>query len=168
LYIEDNEVTGFIKNYYIPRYKFVAIMPDETTNIDLYVKNWDERKLIKLLEGAINENVKVTFPKFEGGSRIDVKKLLARMGLKQMFSYDANFSGILEDDKTTSIGDIVHASYVVVGKKSSEAKVITEVDNKKRDDSYSKEIVINKPFIYMIYDSEESIPVFIGSVKYIQ
>lgn len=168
LYIEDNEVTGFIKNYYIPRYKFVAIMPDDSSKMDEYVQNWDERKMIKLLEGASNENVKVTFPKFVSGSRINIKSVLAKMGLTQMFSYEANFSGILEDNKFAGLGTMVHASTVVVGKKSSEAKMLTEVGSKKTDTSYSNEIVIDRPFIYIIYDSEESIPVFIGSVKYLK
>ena len=168
LYIEDNQVTGFIKDYYNPRYKFVAIMPDETIQLDAYVKNWDARKAKKLLEGASNENVKVTFPKFDSAATVNMRTVLMRIGLKNLYSMDANLSGLLEDGKTIELENMIHTSAVSIGKKSSEAKIFTEVDSKKADKSYTKEITINRPFLYLIYDTEEGIPLFIGSVKVLQ
>lgn len=166
LYIEDNGATGFIKNYYIPRYQFVAILPDEKTTLEEYVNNLDYRKLIKLLESADKINVKATIPSFVSYKTVDIRKTLMGIGLGNLFRSDADFSGMLKEGMATHLGEMYHTSTVTVGKKSSEGVIISNVadkNNKKND--YDKEVILDRPFLYMIFDSEESIPIFIGTMK---
>lgn len=166
LYIEDNGATGFIKNYYIPRYQFVAILPDEKTTLEDYVNNLDYRKMIKLLESADKINVKATIPSFVSNKTVDIRKTLMGIGLGKLFRSDADFSGMLKEGMATYLGEMYHTSTVTVGKKSSEGVIISNVadkNNKKND--YDKEVILDRPFLYMIFDSEESIPIFIGTMK---
>ncbi len=166
LYIEDNGATGFIKNYYIPRYKFIAILPDEKANLEEYVNNLDYRKLIKLLESAENVNVKASIPSFVTYKTVDISKTLVNIGLSSIFKSDADFSGMLKEGMATKLWKMYHTSKITVGKKSSEGVITSNVsNNKKKDVSYDKEVVLDRPFLYMIFDSEESIPIFIGTMN---
>lgn len=166
LYIEDNGATGFIKNYYIPRYKFIAILPDEKSTLEEYVNNLDYRKLIKLLEGAENINVKATIPSFVTYKTVDVSRTLASIGLSSIYKADADFSGMLKEGMATRLWKMYHTSKITVGKKSTEGVITSNVsNNKKKNLSYDKEVVLDRPFLYMIFDSEESIPIFIGTMN---
>ncbi len=166
LYIEDNGATGFIKNYYIPRYKFIAILPDEKTNLEEYVNNLDYRKLIKLLESSENVNVKASIPSFVTYKTVDISKTLVNIGLSSIFKSDADFSGMLKEGMATKLWKMYHTSKITVGKKCSEGVITSNVsNNKKKDVSYDKEVVLDRPFLYMIFDSEESIPIFIGTMN---
>lgn len=169
MYIEDNDATGFIKNYYIPRYKFIGILPDKESKFDDYIANIDSRKIVKLLEGAENKKVKVTIPTFESAKTVNIKQVLSNIGLQDIFANDADFTGMLKGEMPARLTEMYHTSKVRVGKKSSEAAIVSDVASKKTDDTeYSKEVKLDRPFIYMIFDSEESIPVFIGTIKNIK
>ena len=66
----------------------------------------------------------------------------------------------------TKLWKMYHTSKITVGKKSSEGVITSNVsNNKKKDVSYDKEVVLDRPFLYMIFDSEESIPIFIGTMN---
>lgn len=166
LYIEDNDTTGFIKNYYIPRYKFIGILPDKENKFDDYISKLDSRKLIKLLEGAEKKNVKATIPAFESIKTVNIRRVLSSIGLADIFAKDADYSGMLKNGMPMSLTKIYHTSKIRVGKKSSEAAIVTNVASKKTTEKkYSKEVVLDRPFIYIIFDTEESIPIFIGTIK---
>ena len=66
-YIEDNNATGFVKEYKNPRYKFVALLPDATTNVYAYLKGMSANSLNKILSNISEEKVNVTIPKFTAG-----------------------------------------------------------------------------------------------------
>lgn len=163
IYLEDNNATGFIKPYYLPRFQYVVIMPDKDISMEKYIENMSVEKINKLLENAKEENVKATIPKYSESYKVDLKDALVNMGMDIMFNNKANFSGIMKNGSNIHMSQVVHKAKIEVGKSSTQLGGISNVSETKRKKiEYDKEVKLNRPYIYMIYDCEQNVPMFIG------
>lgn len=87
--------------------------------------------------------------------------------MEKIFTDEAEFDKILEN-KMLHIDDIIQKCKIELdenGTKASAATAIMMLDNAvMMDDSEIKEIVLNRSFAFLIYDSEMNQVVFIGKV----
>ena len=162
LYIEDNDVTGFIKNFAGNRYQFVAILPDSTTNVFLYLRGLSADKLDRLLSSAKQENVNVTMPKFTGLKIQNMRVPYAKMGLSELFADMANYTGILKSEANLALGLVLQKSKVEIGKTGAQGAGISTISSTTTIKEASRDVILNRPFIYLIYDSYQCMPIFAG------
>ena len=161
LYIEDNDVTGFIKNYADKRYQFIAILPDSATNVFLYLNGLTADKLEKLLSTAQQDNVSVVMPKFTGMKIQNMRVPYAKMGLKELFVEMANYTGIMKSEANIALGLVLQKAKVEVGKTGSQGAGISTISSTKIKEA-NRSVILNRPFIYIIYDSYQCMPIFAG------
>jgi len=164
-YIDDGSATGFIKEYKGGKYSFAAILPN-SEDIYSYVENMTEESIAKLLSGVSYEPVKTEMPKFSSDFSITMEDCLEDMGIKDAFSSIADFSEMAENN--LFISSVVHKTHITVNEKGTKASAVTSVTMANtaapQPPVLTKEVVLDRPFVYMIIDNENNMPIFIGMV----
>lgn len=163
-YLANEMSTGFIKEYADSNYSFAALLPNENVTIDQFVKWLDHEKLSNTLNYKNKNIVNTAIPKFKTEFESNSVKTLNKMGIKKAFDPDnADFSLL---GKSTSgniyIYNILQKNTIEVAEKGTKAASISMVTFEDKAASMSKEIYLNRPFVYMIIDTKTSIPLFIG------
>lgn len=163
VYLKDGGAVGFMKPYKNGRFAFAALLPNEDVNIDDYIASLSGEKLMKIFSSAKkNEEVDVKMPKFKAEYSTQLIDTLKKMGVKDAFdSKTADFSSLIEN-RDAYIATVVHKTFIEVDEKGTRAAASTLVgaDTMSLMEPYS--VCLNRPFVYMIVDTETNLPLFIG------
>lgn len=163
VYLKDGGTVGFMKPYKNGRLAFAALLPDENTGIDDYVASLSGDKLMKIFSSAKRGNeVNVKMPKFRAEYSAQLIDTLKKMGVKDAFdSKTADFSSLIEN-RDAYIATVVHKTFIEVDENGTRAAASTLVgaDTMSLMEPYS--VCLNRPFVYMIVDTETNLPLFIG------
>ncbi len=163
VYLKDGGTVGFMKPYKNGRFAFAALLPDENTGIDDYVASLSGDKLMKIFSSAKRGNeVNVKMPKFKAEYSTQLIDTLKKMGVKDAFdNKTADFSSLVEN-RDAYIATVVHKTFIEVDENGTRAAASTLVgaDTMSLMEPYS--VCLNRPFVYMIVDTETNLPLFIG------
>ena len=163
VYLSDSDAVGFMKPYKNGRFAFAALLPNEDVSIDDYIASLSGEKLMKIFSSAKkNEEVDVKMPKFKAEYSTQLIDTLKKMGVKDAFdSKTADFSSLIEN-RDAYIATVVHKTFIEVDEKGTRAAASTLVgaDTMSLMEPYS--VCLNRPFVYMIVDTETNLPLFIG------
>ena len=163
VYLKDGGAVGFMKPYKNGRFAFAALLPDENTGIDDYVASLSGDKLMKIFSSAKRGNeVNVKMPKFRAEYSAQLIDTLKKMGVKDAFdSKTADFSSLIEN-RDAYIATVVHKTFIEVDENGTRAAASTLVgaDTMSLMEPYS--VCLDRPFVYMIVDTETNLPLFIG------
>lgn len=163
IYLKDGGAVGFVKPYKNGRFAFAALLPDENTGIDDYVASLSGDKLMKIFSSAKHGNeVNVKMPKFRTEYSTQLIDTLKKMGVKDAFDRKtADFSSLIEN-RDAYIATVVHKTFIEVDENGTRAAASTLVgaDTMSLMEPYS--VCLNRPFVYMIVDTETNLPLFIG------
>lgn len=166
LYIEDDQVTGFIKPYANNNYSFVALLPKPGLAINDYIAGLSGARFLETLEAATNTTVNASLPKFSYDYTIKLNDALANMGMPQAFLPDADFSRLGRSAVGKFfIGEVLHKTFVEVDEKGTKAAAVTKVDMRCTSAAPSElSVVLDRPFVYAIIENGSSLPIFIGAL----
>ena len=175
-YIEDENVSGFLKPYSGYSYAFVALLPKEGIPLTEYVNSLTGEHLHHLLTTVEEYPITAGIPKFETEFSIDLIPPLQTLGIHDAFDKDlANFSGMGSFDSPWErlyINSILHKSFFSIGEKGTKAGASTIIGMEKSASSINpeeaKEVILDRPFLYMIVDYENRFPIFIGTADDMQ
>jgi serpin B len=172
-YLEDENSKGFIKYYKDKKYALAAILPDEDLSLSEYIKTLNGEKLYNLLNSPEETEVEVSIPEFKSEYETEMSEVLSNMGMSKAFSPDfAQFQGLgTSIDSNIYISKVLHKTFISVGKDGTKAAAATAVV---MDDflgsfiSETKTVYLDRPFVYMLIDTENNIPFFIGTMNEIK
>ncbi|MGN0394831.1 MAG: serpin family protein [Coprococcus sp.] len=175
-YIEDTNASGFIKPYANDNYAFAAILPDENITLEEYIDGLDGDKLRKLITESKDETVNAAIPKFDAEYDVELSEVLQNLGVIDAFSvYKADFSGMGTLDNPTEnivISSVIHKTKLKLDEKGTKAGAATVVEVSKCETAAQpeiiKDVILDRPFIYMIIDCNDYQPVFIGTMNDIE
>lgn len=170
-YIECEGATGFAKCYKGGEYAFVGLLPNEDITVADFVSSLDGEKLAQLWESRdTSEKVYVTMPEFSNDFDIELTKILCDMGMKKAFEFEeCDLSGLFEGDAELAVSRVVHKTHIEVDREGTKAAAATSVFIQTNGiDAVQREVVLDRPFVYMIADTENGVPVFIGAVNSIK
>ena len=166
-YLKDELATGFIKYYAGYDYAFVGLLPNEGVSVDEYVASLTGQGIYEMLNNISDEQVITAIPQFEDESALSLVDTFKALGLKDSFDVDAaNFSRLgTYEDNNIYIGNILHNTFIKVDQKGTKAGAATIVEmacGSAYNPEPPKEVILDRPFIYMIIDANQNIPLFIG------
>ena len=167
-YLKDDLATGFIKPYAGWDYAFVGLLPNEGVSVDEYIASLTGEDLYKMLTEYSQEDVIVSIPQFENESAMSLVETFMKMGVKDAFNIDAaDFTKLgTYEDRNIKIGDILHNTYIKVDQNGTKAGAATVVEMVAEGAFFEpeppKEVHLDRPFVYMIIDANQNIPLFIG------
>ncbi len=163
--LSDDNTIGFIK-YYANRYAFAALLPAEGTDIDAYVASLTGEKLSNLLKNRKSAAIVSKIPKFKMECEYLFNDGLANMGMPTAFTSNADFTGMEEDggNGALCIGKVIQKTFISVDEKGTKAGAATVVEMRKNTAIMPAGYMIDldRPFVYMIIDTEYDLPLFIG------
>ncbi len=171
-YLEDELATGFLKHYKGGKYAFVALLPKEGISVADYVASMSGEGLQSLFAKASEERVYTAIPKFEMEYNVELSQVLADMGMINAFDVDmADFSKLGQDTRpgwNIYISRVLHKTYIQVGEQGTKAGAATVVEMAAGGSSgpveEPKEVILDRPFVYMLIDTENKLPFFIGTL----
>ena len=168
-YLSDDKASGFIKYYADNQYAFAALLPDEGVSVSDYVAGFTGEKLHDLLLNCTAEPVYTSIPKFETEYAASLAETLQSMGLTDAFdSAKADFTAMgRSENGPLFINDVIHKTYIKVDEKGTKAGAVTAVEMNVESAAPiedPKEVNLNRPFIYMIVDTEANLPIFLGTM----
>jgi serpin B len=145
----------------------VGILPDEDMTLDEYIASLDGEELLAVLDSAENGMVNVDLPKFEYEYELEMNNVLKSLGMPTAFDgFKADFT-----DMATSthgnifIGDVLHKTFIQVDELGTKAGAVTKVEMwDECAPMYEWEITLDRPFVYMIIDNANNMPIFMGTL----
>lgn len=169
IYLQDENAQGFIKYYTDQKYAFAALLPDEGISVKEYISSLDGEKLHNLLSNPVDTKVLTSLPKFESEYNIELNTLLQEMGMTDAFNPNAaDFSAMGQaGTDPVYISNVLHKSFITVNEKGTKAGAATLVQMDvgcAMPTEEPKKVYLDRPFVYMIIDCEQNLPIFMGTV----
>lgn len=165
-YLENSFCTGLLKYYTEWKYAFAALLPNEDITIYQLVDRLDAEALDKLLSERLSTSVEAGIPVFTGEAKLELTDILPEMGMPLAFSQGADFSEMATyDGGNLYIGRVLHQTRIEVnaqGTKAAAATAVVMESGAAETSSNSYTVILNRPFVYMLIDMQQEIPVFIG------
>lgn len=168
-FLQDEQAKGFVKPYAGGTYAFVALLPEEGVSVEAYVDSLTGEHLRELLRQGEETNVVAAIPKFESGSDVQLAQALENMGMTLAFDGDqADLSGIgTYAGGNLFVNRVLHRTYISVAEKGTRAGAATAVEvngESAMDPGQMQEVILDRPFVYLLVDLEQQMPLFLGTV----
>lgn len=167
-YLEDTKASGFIKYYADQKYAFAALLPNTDSNLYDYASSLNSQQLIELLSHAQDIKVNTMIPKFELEYSSSLNQTLSSMGMIDAFDPEAaDFTRIAENNELV-ISQVLHKTFIAVNEQGTKAGAATVVEMEATsampEPEEIKEVILNRPFLFMLIDCNTNVPLFIGTV----
>lgn len=169
-YLSDGSTVGFMKSYCGGSYAFAALLPKEGMSPADYAATLRGDKLRSILENADSCAVSAVLPKFEFDYGTDLKDALCALGMGTAFDpYKADLSGLGSSEAgNLFISAVIHKTFISVDTEGTKAAAVTSVEV--RDcaafmPDELKYVTLDRPFVFMIVDTENQVPIFMGIVN---
>ena len=149
----------------------IILLPD-AGQFRVFEESMDAELVAGILGDIEPEYVELTMPKFEFESEFKLSDALSKMGMANAFSRRSDLSGM--DGRSCYAGDtpcllieeVYHKGFVSIDEEGTEAAaasavvVILEMAG-----PVSKQVVINRPFVFLIRDRATDSILFMGRVE---
>ena len=141
-------------------FRMLLILPNEKIeDLDLDKLDYDamDRKMV-------SASTNVILPRFTIEFEASVKDTLLKMGIEEVFVPGAaNLKDISNEE--LHVEKIQHKAKIEVNEEGSEAAAVTTVQINTRSGSIrDRRVVFNKPFYFIIQDSQHKVPLFMGRI----
>jgi serpin B len=128
----------------------------------------EQPALSELLGGGLHQpgstGLRLTMPRWTYRVATDLKPPLLGLGMGVAFGDGADFGG-MTDDTDLAISDVRHQTYVAVDEAGTEAAAATAVGMVATSMPVSREeLVLDRPFLFVIHDTAHATPLFVGRV----
>ena len=178
-YLADDHATGFMKYYQGAGYYFAALLPEKGMTPEAYLETLTPEHLHQMLAEPECTKVKTVMPEFSYDFGALLNEPLQNMGMKQAFDVErADFSGMTDFSFETDemlrlcINRVLHKTHIEVSPVGTRAGAAAAVEMMTECATEApknpKEVVLDRPFVYMIVDTETSLPIFIGTLNSVQ
>jgi serpin B len=142
----------------------VIIAPDAGT-FEAFENTLTGDRLSDLMDALETRGVALTMPSFEYKAEFSLAKTLQTMGMTDAFSdAKADFSG-MDGTRDLLITDVFHKAFVAVDEEGTEAAAATAVVvGLESMPVMDVELTLDRPFVYLIRDTETGAVLFLGRV----
>lgn len=169
-YIEGDGFTGFIKPYEGGNYGFAAILPDEDKTVGDVLSSLDGGELVSLLSSPkTNGIVYAAMPKFTYDYDVELSSPLISLGMSDAFDKSfADFSGLGTADGNIYISRVLHKTHIEVAEGGTTAAAATAVEMVNESVALYEnewEVTLDRPFVYVIYETKDHTPLFVGTYE---
>ena len=110
------------------------------------------------------EKTLIVLPKFSYDYSVELPAVLKTMGMRDAFdAARADLSGISRSEPLY-ISKVLHKTHIDLDSAGTRAAAVTAVTVNFGAMPDYREVILDRPFVYMIVDTAAGLPVFIGTV----
>jgi serpin B len=167
-YLENELAVGFVKPYEGGKYAFAALLPREGVSLEELLAGLDGAALQDLLRNRSDKTVFTSLPKFETEYGAELSGVLQAMGMELAFDGNrADFTGLgTSTGGNIYISRVIHKTFISVAEEGTRAGAATVVEM--TDGAMfvedPKVVYLDRPFVYLLIDTETCLPLFIGTM----
>jgi len=149
------------------RLSMVAILPFHENGLDALESKLSAEILLEAVQKTYKTKVKVTLPKFKIKQTIDLTSKLRLMGISDLFTNDADLSGVTTD-VPLKVSEVVHESFIEVNEEGAEAAAVTSLRLMPRSRRPSRPLIFkaDHPFLFGIFDNMNQVFLFWGRIAH--
>lgn len=168
-YLEGELATGFVKPYEGYDYAFVGLLPAEGVSVGELLASLDGSALEELLTPVAGAGAEIGLPQFTASYETDLTDALQALGMTDAFDPDlADFSRMGTSDKgPLSVSGVLHKTFIDVNEEGTRAAAATVIGLDgvagPGDPIEYHEVILDRPFVYLIMDLRTGLPVFAGT-----
>ena len=142
----------------------VVILP-EAGHFQGFEEHLEAQQVRGIISRLEPNEVILTMPQFGFDSAFSLKNVLPEMGMEDVFSSDADLSG-MTGSRELWISDVVHKGFIAVDEAGTEAAAATAVIPGEgfAPGGARLEVTIDRPFVFLIHDIETGAVLFVGRV----
>lgn len=168
IYFCDDHAQGFIKPYEDSRYSFAAIRPNDGIDLFDYLEELTGSHLQMMLSEKQNVKVLAKIPAFKNENEVDMLAVLESLGVTVPFGDDADFTGMCVPGSPEElyISGVTQKTFIEVDREGTRAAAATGLTMaaKSMTQEEVRTVYLDRPFLYLILDGENGLPVFMGVV----
>nr|WKN39401.1 serpin family protein [Tunicatimonas sp. TK19036] len=167
LYREDLQLLDI--PYGNGQFSMTIVLPQGDHSVDELIDQLSEEKVADWLGQADTTTTQLMLPKFKTEFKLDLKDVLAGMGMELPFTPDASFHNFFAQNigENLYIDRVIHQSFIEVAEEGSEAAAATAVVISYRSSNSSPEptvIRVDRPFVYFIREKHTQAILFAGTM----
>ncbi|XP_023032670.1 serine protease inhibitor 42Dd isoform X2 [Drosophila willistoni] len=149
--LKDLDATALQMDYKDSDLSMLIVLPNTRTGLR-HVENKLQSTSLKKITNLLTETpVDVKIPKFKAEFEQELSPVFQVLGIKRIFSNDAELGKIITTDDPVNVSQILHKAYIEVNELGSEAAAATDVI--KEGSSHIKiTFEANRPFFYGIFN----------------
>ncbi|XP_014220593.1 alaserpin-like isoform X4 [Trichogramma pretiosum] len=147
--------------------KMVIIVPDEIDGLKDVINNLEHFNASRLAKSGYDREVHLYLPKFKINTKIDLNDPLKALGMEDMFSPTADFSGMT--DKPVYVSKVTQKAFIEVNEEGSEAAAVTAIKMVPLSAPLlplmKPTLRIDRPFLFRIFYAPAKMTLFTGSIS---
>lgn len=119
----------------------------------------------RLLAGAAPAALDLTLPRWTFRTEAPLGDVLKELGMPMAFDdRRADFSAMTDEDLFLYLAAVLHQGFVAVDEEGTEAAAATAVVMRTESAVVTEELVVDRPFLFVVHDVEHRTPLFVGRV----
>merc|ERR1711868_309073 len=137
---------------------------EDFTNLT-FIRDADNFNLFRETGRKFKGEVNLKMPPFKVTSKVQAKEVFQKLDVKQLFTESAELD-LITDKKPIGISGISHESVIQVNVNGTEGAAATGVEIVffSASPKGEKEVVVDRPFIFVLEDKIDKIPLLVGRV----
>lgn len=169
-YLENDSFTGFIKPYRDYNFGFVGLLPKEGLTLDQALDSLDGAALANLMTPKDFSLADAGLPKFTLEYATKLTAQLQAMGMLDAFDMQAaDLSPLGSAAENLYVGEIAHKTFIEVSETGTRAAAATSAElmmgSAMAEEPEVHEVILDRPFAYLIIDLVTMTPVFMGATR---
>lgn len=164
-YYESEDFQAISLPYSEERLRMYIFLPSKDSNLqsfleNLTVENWNE--WLSKFDPFTPQLVSLQIPRFKFEYEIQLNDILKKLGMTAMFEPNkADFSQMTSEP--IYISAIRHKTFIEVNEQGTEAAATTSATTTRGGDR-EREMIVDRPFFYVIRDNQTGIILFMGAI----
>ena len=167
-YITCKDAHGFLKYYRGGDYAFAALLPPEGQHVKDYVAALTAADLCEALENHRYRDVIAAIPQFEQHCSMELSEGLKALGMTDLFHEDnADLSALGSSTMgNLYVSSVLHETAISVTPQGTKAGAATVVEVNDAaaapPEEPPVEVILDRPFLYMLVETNTMTPLFMG------
>ncbi|KAM3940038.1 heparin cofactor 2 [Leptodactylus fuscus] len=145
---------------YVGNVSMLIVLPHKLSGMKLLEKQLSPHLIERWQKSMTNRTREVHLPRFKLEKTYNLKDALSSMGVKDLFTSRADFSGITDED--ISIGLFQQQGSITVNEEGTVAAAVTVVGFTPL--SIQTRFIADRPFLFLIYEYRTGCLIFFGKV----
>ncbi len=151
------------------RTEMLAFMPPKGTDLAAWIAELDTTRWQNLMTSLRTRDGRVGLPKFKLSNNLPLNDTLKRLGMAQAFSeLDADFGALLPPSSSLKpyVSGVKQDAVIEVNEKGTEAAAVTTITVGATSVQLPQdpfEMIMDRPFMYAIYDRDTESILFMGA-----
>ena len=167
LYGQDKELQSQVVSlqYEDPNFTMIIMLPnnDSEAGMEFLHTNLKGKDFNKIHDSLNTRDLRLTMPKFKLGFKTQLVEAFRALGVSDIFDESADLSKM--SNESLFVSDILHETKIEVNEEGSEAAAVTGIKIDTRvAGSGPLTLKINRPFMFVIQDLKNDIPLFMGKI----